>query len=89
MSATEETTKLPSGWKRGISQTLNRPYYYHPDSKHTQWHYPTPAEAADPIATKAKMMEERHQKKRSNKLKNFKNKRIKKAKNRTKETLKN
>eukprot|EP00985_Skeletonema_marinoi_P020034 scaffold11714_cov123-Skeletonema_marinoi.AAC.2 len=64
MSAAEETTKLPSGWKRGISQTLNRPYYYHPDSKHTQWHYPTPAEAADPIATKAKMMEERQQKKR-------------------------
>ena len=52
---------LPSGWKRGVSSTLNRPYYYHPESKHTQWHYPTPAEAADPIATKAKMMMEERQ----------------------------
>lgn len=65
MSMTEESsqTTLPSGWKRGISRTLNRPYYYHPDSKHTQWHYPTPAEAADPKGTKDKMMKERQQKK--------------------------
>jgi hypothetical protein len=61
---TTSTITLPSGWKRGVSRTLNRPYYYHPNSKHTQWHYPTPTEAADPIATKAKMMEEQLQKKK-------------------------
>jgi hypothetical protein len=60
----EPTSILPSGWKRGISRTLHRPYYYHPNSKHTQWHYPTPTEAADPITAKAKLMEEQQQKKK-------------------------
>ena len=63
--STADESNLPSGWKRGVSRTLNRPYYYHPSSKHTQWHYPTPAEAADPIATKKRMTEERQQRKRA------------------------
>ena len=46
---------IPQGWTRGISRTLNRPYYYHREARHTQWHFPTPAEAADPIGTKQRM----------------------------------
>lgn len=50
---------IPKGWSRGISQTLKRPYYFHRESKHTQWHFPTPAEASDPVGTKRRMLEER------------------------------
>ncbi len=53
------TIPIPKGWSRGISQTLNRPYYFHRQAKHTQWHFPTPAEAADPAGTKRRMFEER------------------------------
>lgn len=53
------TTTLPKGWSRGISQTLNRAYYFHRQAKHTQWHFPTPAEATDPVGTKRRMFEER------------------------------
>ena len=53
------TIPIPKGWSRGISQTLKRPYYFHRESKHTQWHFPTPAEASDPVGTKRRMLEER------------------------------
>eukprot|EP00569_Conticribra_weissflogii_P009854 CAMPEP_0171372014 /NCGR_PEP_ID=MMETSP0879-20121228/9018_1 /TAXON_ID=67004 /ORGANISM="Thalassiosira weissflogii, Strain CCMP1336" /LENGTH=333 /DNA_ID=CAMNT_0011880699 /DNA_START=86 /DNA_END=1084 /DNA_ORIENTATION=+ len=46
---------IPKGWSMGTSQTQNRPYFYHRSSQHTQWHFPTPAEAKDPVGTKAKM----------------------------------
>jgi hypothetical protein len=55
---------IPKGWTRGVSTTLNRPYYYHRESRHTQWHFPTPSEASDPIGTKQRMAEERRNKKR-------------------------
>lgn len=65
MTDEQQQQQLPSGWKRGFSRTNNnRPYYYHPDSKHTQWHYPTPEEAANPIATKVKMIQKQRQKKK-------------------------
>lgn len=49
---------IPKGWTRGISRTLNRPYYYHRASKHTQWHFPTPSEAGDPAGTKQRMAQQ-------------------------------
>ena len=50
---------IPKGWTRGISSTLHRPYYYHRESRHTQWHFPTPTEARDPRGTKERMASER------------------------------
>lgn len=50
---------IPEGWTRGSSRTHgNRPYYFHRASRHTQWHFPTPAEARDPAGTKKRMSEE-------------------------------
>lgn len=43
---------MPPGWKRGFSNSQQRTYYFHGDTKHTQWHFPTASEVADP--TKAK-----------------------------------
>ena len=52
---------VPKGWTKGISTTLNRPYYYHRDSQHTQWHFPTPTEASDPVGAKKRMANEQQQ----------------------------
>lgn len=61
---------IPQGWTKGISRTLNRPYYYHRESNHTQWHFPTPTEAKDPIGTKHKMLQEQqHQQKKKKQTK--------------------
>ncbi|KAL3770485.1 hypothetical protein ACHAWU_009324 [Discostella pseudostelligera] len=60
-STTTTTVPIPEGWSRGISRTLNRPYYFHRESKHTQWHFPTPTEANDPIGTKRRMHHEQSQ----------------------------
>ena len=54
---------IPQGWTRGVSKTLNRPYYYHRESRHTQWHFPTPTEASDPIGTKQRKLQNKKQKK--------------------------
>ena len=54
---------IPQGWTRGVSKTLNRPYYYHRESRHTQWHFPTPTEAKDPVGTKQRMLQNKKQKK--------------------------
>jgi hypothetical protein len=43
---------LPVGWSRGYSNSQKRTYYFHAETKHTQWHFPTASEVADP--TKAK-----------------------------------
>ncbi|KAL9191383.1 hypothetical protein ACHAXT_001089 [Thalassiosira profunda] len=60
-SADQTSVPVPAGWTRGVSQTLNRPYYYHRATCHTQWHFPTPAEAGDPSGTKRRMETERQQ----------------------------
>ena len=63
-SSTQTTVPLPKGWSKGTSRTLNnRPYFFHKESKHTQWHFPTPTEAADPIGTKERMMQQQQRKK--------------------------
>ncbi|KAL7548254.1 hypothetical protein ACHAWF_011542 [Thalassiosira exigua] len=61
MNMDATTVPIPKGWSRGVSRTLNRPYYFHRASRHTQWHFPTPAEASDPSGTKRRMDEERKQ----------------------------
>lgn len=49
------TVPIPEGWSRGESRTLQRPYFFHRASRHTQWHFPTPSEARDPSGTKQRM----------------------------------
>jgi len=51
---------LPPGWKKGFSRSQNKTYYYHPETKHQQWHFPTATEAANPLLAKERL------KKRSN-----------------------
>lgn len=43
---------LPKGWIRTFSNSQKRYYYSHRDTKHTQWHFPTASEAADPWMAK-------------------------------------
>lgn len=47
---------LPPGWSKGFSNSQNRHYFFHSETKHTQWHFPTASEARDP--TKAKQRAE-------------------------------
>jgi hypothetical protein len=40
---------LPPGWSRGFSNSQKRTFYFHSETKHTQWHFPTASEAKDPM----------------------------------------
>mmetsp|Transcript_12238 Transcript_12238/g.25933 ORF Transcript_12238/g.25933 Transcript_12238/m.25933 type:complete len:413 (+) Transcript_12238:72-1310(+) len=44
--------KVPSGWTKGYSKSQKRYYYSHSETKHTQWHFPTASEVADPAKAK-------------------------------------
>jgi hypothetical protein len=57
---------LPPGWSKGYSNSQKRHYYVHAQSKHTQWHFPTASEAADPL--KAKRRAETNKKRQSESL---------------------
>ena len=52
MSSSEQHSskepKLPPGWSKGFSKSQNKAYYCHNQSKHTQWHFPTASEVANP-----------------------------------------
>lgn len=54
---------LPPGWSRGYSKSQKRNFYFHSDTKHTQWHFPTVSEAKDPLKAKkrAEMNKERQE----------------------------
>lgn len=52
MSEPGPDTPLPKGWSRGFSNSQQRHYYFHAATKHTQWHFPTASEAADPLKAK-------------------------------------
>lgn len=56
---------LPKGWSRGYSKSQQRYYYSHAETKHTQWHFPTASEVADPQKAKKRAEEnqERERKK--------------------------
>jgi hypothetical protein len=43
---------LPKGWIRTFSNSQQRYYYSHSETKHTQWHFPTASEANDPWMAK-------------------------------------
>lgn len=43
---------LPPGWSRGYSKSQKRNFYFHKETKHTQWHFPTASEAKDPFKAK-------------------------------------
>jgi len=51
-SDSNEEAKLPEGWSKGFSRSQNRNYFCHAESKHTQWHFPTASDAADPVKAK-------------------------------------
>jgi len=46
---------LPPGWMKGFSKSQKKSYYYHPETKHTQWHFPTVSEAANPLKAKQRL----------------------------------
>lgn len=60
-----DSAPLPKGWSRGFSKSQNRTFYFHADTKTTQWHFPTASEAKDPLKAKmrADMNKEREKKK--------------------------
>lgn len=39
---------LPQGWSRQFSNSQKKYFYFHKDTKTTQWHFPTAREAKDP-----------------------------------------
>ena len=48
MADNGEEPKKPAGWTKGYSTSQKRHYYSHSETKHTQWHFPTASEVADP-----------------------------------------
>ena len=50
-------TPLPPGWDKIYSNSQKRYYYSHTATKHTQWHFPTASEAADPWMAKRRAEE--------------------------------
>ena len=57
MSDDSKDVKLPKGWVRTFSNSQQRYYYSHKDTKHTQWHFPTASEATDPWMAKRRAEE--------------------------------
>ena len=55
---------LPAGWSRGYSNSQKRTYYFHAETKHTQWHFPTASEVADPNKAKKRAELNKAQEKR-------------------------
>jgi N-terminal region of glycosyl transferase group 7/N-terminal domain of galactosyltransferase/WW domain len=48
---------LPKGWIRAFSNSQQKYYYSHKETKHTQWHFPTASEASDPWLAKRRVDE--------------------------------
>jgi hypothetical protein len=59
-----DDTPLPAGWNRGYSNSQKRTYYFHAETKHTQWHFPTASEVADPSKAKKRSELNKAQEKR-------------------------
>jgi len=57
MSDDIKDMKLPKGWVKTYSNSQQRYYYSHKDTKHTQWHFPTASEADDPWMAKRRAEE--------------------------------
>jgi len=52
MADNNKDAPLPPGWEKIWSNSQKRHYFHHKETKHTQWHFPTASEAADPIKAK-------------------------------------
>mmetsp|Transcript_11116 Transcript_11116/g.26797 ORF Transcript_11116/g.26797 Transcript_11116/m.26797 type:complete len:380 (+) Transcript_11116:70-1209(+) len=63
MSSETDSMPLPKGWVRTFSNSQKRYFYSHKDTKHTQWHFPTASEAADPWMAKRRAEEAREREK--------------------------
>jgi len=50
-------TQLPPGWSRGFSNSQKKQFYFHKETKTTQWHFPTETEAKDPTVAKRRAEE--------------------------------
>ena len=64
MSSEDKHRDLPKGWSRIFSNSQQRHYYFHKETKHTQWHFPTASEVADPTKAKKRADMNRAQEKR-------------------------
>lgn len=66
MSDNGKELPLPPGWSRGFSNSQKRTFYFHKKTKHTQWHFPTASEVADPAKAhkRAELNKEREGRKR-------------------------
>jgi len=66
MSDPNANAPLPPGWSREYSNSQKRHFYFHKETNHTQWHFPTASEAKDPkVAEKrAREAKEREERKR-------------------------
>lgn len=53
----EQDLPLPHGWIKGFSKSQNRVYYFCKTTQHTQWHFPTATEAADPLKAKQRLLD--------------------------------
>ena len=52
MSDIHAEDPLPPGWSRGFSNSQKKQFYFHKETKTTQWHFPTASEAKDPTVAK-------------------------------------
>jgi hypothetical protein len=57
MASETDNLPLPKGWVKAFSKSNKRYFYSHKDTKHTQWHFPTASEAADPWMAKRRAEE--------------------------------
>uniref|UniRef100_A0A7S4M9S3 WW domain-containing protein n=1 Tax=Odontella aurita TaxID=265563 RepID=A0A7S4M9S3_9STRA len=48
---------LPSGWSSGFSKSKQKPYFICGATNHTQWHFPTDDDVADPKGAKHRVEE--------------------------------
>lgn len=55
---------LPPGWIRTFSRSQQRNFYFHKETKHTQWHFPTASEAKDPRKAKKRAEENKQREQR-------------------------
>ena len=58
-----DTMPLPKGWVRTFSNSQQRYFYSHKETKHTQWHFPTVSEVKDPWMAKRRAEENQQKEK--------------------------
>jgi N-terminal region of glycosyl transferase group 7/WW domain len=64
MSDQHGNDPLPPGWTRQYSKSQGKNFYFHKETKHTQWHFPTASEAKDPLKAKRRADEAKEREKK-------------------------